>query len=110
MAAINLTAAPVSPWVYRAASVGTTWQEFQLPIWATAVVVTPSASSRVAFNRAGVPASAETPADGGAVGSHYQTVAANASYSFGLIGSVAATKIYVAAATGTADIEILVVE
>tara|TARA_Y100001938_G_scaffold144574_1_gene219383 strand:- start:109 stop:441 length:333 start_codon:yes stop_codon:yes gene_type:complete len=110
MAAINLSAAPVSPWAYRAASVGTTWQEFQLPIWATAVVVTPDAAARVAFNRAGAPASAETPADGGAVGSHYQTIAANASFTFGLIGSVAATKIFVAADSGTANVSVLVVE
>lgn len=107
MAAVNLTGATCSPWINRTAGVSTTWQEYTLPDWARAVTVSVSAIARVAFDGAGDPAGTpEAPTDGGAVGSHYQTIAANTSYSFNRVGSLRSASIFIAAASGTVDVEI----
>tara|TARA_R100000654_G_C2608367_1_gene116263 strand:+ start:160 stop:492 length:333 start_codon:yes stop_codon:yes gene_type:complete len=108
MAAVDLSTASISPWVSRTASVGTTWQAFTLPDWARAVCVTPNGTVRVAFDKAGKAGDIESPADGGAVGDHYQTVAANASFEFTRIGSLRAGSLYVAADTGTVDVSVVV--
>ena len=109
MAAVNLSGASVSPWIYRKASQGTTWQEFQIPDWARSIVVTPDAAARVAFSEAGAAAGTpETPADGAAVGSHYQLIAAGSSFEFTRIGSLRSASIFVAADSGTANIVVMV--
>lgn len=109
MAAVNLSSASVSPWVYRKSSQGTTWQEIQLPDWARSVVITPDAAARVAFDKAGDAAGTpEAPADAGSVGSHYQPIAANASFEFTRIGSLRSGSVFVAADSGTANIVITV--
>lgn len=105
MAAINLTGASGSPFSHRYTS-AVTWQEIQLPTWAKAVVVTPhSADARVAFSSS----DGTAPVDGAAVGTHFQTVKDAASFSFPVAGSTAGTSVFVAAASGTPAIEILLV-
>lgn len=109
MAAVNLSGASVSPWVYRKGSQGTTWQQIQIPDWARSIVVTPDAAARVAFDKAGdAGGSPETPADGGSVGSHYQLIAAGSSFEFTRIGSLRSASVFVAADSGTANIVVVV--
>ena len=108
MAAVDLTTASISPWVSRTASVGTTWQAFTLPDWARAVCITPSGAARVAFDKAGKVGDIETPADGGAVGDHYQSIAAGASFEFTRIGSLRAGTVFVASDTSTVNVCITV--
>ena len=108
MAAVNLSGATSSPWVYRNSSVGTTWQEIQLPDFARSITITPDAIMRVSFDRAGVVASPESPSDGGVVGTHYQSVSAGASFDFIRVGSLRSGSVFVAAATGTVDVSIVV--
>ena len=44
MAAIDLSGKTNCPFIYRQASVGTTWQEFKLPYWATKCTIAVDAS------------------------------------------------------------------
>lgn len=108
MAAVDLSTASISPTVSRTASVGTTWQAFTLPDWARSVCITPNGTARVAFDKSGNVGDIETPADGGTVGDHYQTVAANASFEFTRVGSLRAETLFVAADTGTVDVCVVV--
>ena len=86
VAAIDLSAASLTGWVYTQASVGTTWQEFILPPWCNQVTVLGSAAIYVAGSMNGAVASAESPTDGGAVGTHKMAIAAGAGYVIGIQG------------------------
>ena len=104
MAAVNLSTASVTPWVSRHAIAGTNWQEFTLPNHARSITVTPDGAARVAFSVAGIPATAETPSDAGAVGSHYQSIAANASFEFTRIGALRSGTMFIAGDTGAINV------
>jgi hypothetical protein len=115
MAAIdrsNLTRAPI---VERLDSVGTTWQEWIIPPWVTAIVIQPSAAAWYAFT-SGISGATE-PADGGASGSttHKGAIAANAAYVVllrnphdrpGTVGLIQNRSVFVAAQSGTVDVSI----
>ncbi len=80
MAAIDLSAVNSYPWVYTATAIGTTWQEFIRPTRCRTVTVLPEGEAgRLAFDSNGDPASAEAPADGGAVGTHRVVIPADGS-------------------------------
>jgi len=111
MAAIDLSGATSYPLIYTQASIATTWQEFVLPTWANRVTVTfEAAAGYVAFIQTGI-GSPETPADGGAVGTHRQPMAADTSYQMevgrdprtdsALEGETARASVFLAAQTGT---------
>ncbi len=79
MATIDLSAVSAFPYVYTQTSAGTTWQGWTLPRSCGAVLVTPEGESAYyAFASNGAPGSPETPADGGAVGTHRGVVPADA--------------------------------
>lgn len=110
MAAIDLSSQTNAPLIHRQASVSTTWQEYLLPAWATKVIVQGSADIRVAV------VGMETPADGGAVGTHYWSVAGGNSYPVVFrdpegnvpfhLGITVGTSIFVASASGTSNVEV----
>ena len=75
MAAVNLSSVTNVPYFYTQASVGTTWQEFQLPAWVSMGIV--HAADDFYVGTIG----AETPADGGSVGTHKFPVTGGAAYS-----------------------------
>jgi len=77
MATIDLTGITNAPYVRRATSVATTWQEFSFPFWITKVSVIADSAVYIGF------IGAETPADGGAVGSHYFPVGAGGAATVG---------------------------
>ena len=70
MATIDLSGITNAPYIRRATSVGTTWQEVSFPGWVTKVSVLPDAAVYVGV------VGAETPSDGGSVGSHFMKVGA----------------------------------
>ena len=103
--ATDLSGATNKPYSYRIASVGTTWTEIKIPNWATKISLMPEADIYVAF------VGPETPADGGAVGSHYLKIAADSAW--GTVGFdcddnpttpnvTKAASCFVATVTGTA--------
>lgn len=109
MAAVDLSTATNVPYFYSKASVGTTWQEFKLPAWVSKVVVQAADDFYVAT------IGAETPADGGSVGTHKFPVAGGAAYTIIINdaddrrwfeGMTHATSIFAAAQTGTTTINI----
>jgi len=112
MAIIDLSSANTQPWAYTYTS-ATTWQQFTLPGWCTAVIVSPeSTGCYVAGDNNGAPGSAETPADGGSVGTHRVPVAADGAYTWplgGPSGDQSARKLFVAAQSGTPSITLLLV-
>jgi len=115
MAAIDRSSLTRAPVVERLASVGTTWQEWIAPPWATGIVIQPSAAVYYAFT-SGISGATE-PADGGASGSttHKGVVAANAAYVVPLrnphdmprtVGLIGNRSVFVAAQSGTADVSL----
>lgn len=112
MAAIDLTAADTTPWGVTTASVGTTWQEYQLPSWCRVVTVKGDAALYVAWDKMGLPSGTpEEPADGGAVGTHRYPVAANAALAVPIRDhsrDEATASIFVAAQSGTATVNLVV--
>jgi len=111
MAAVDLSAITNVPYFYTKASVATTWQEFKLPGWVTKVIVHADADFYVGI------VGAETPADGGAVGTHRFPVTGGAAYSVVINdvddrrwfeGMTHASSIFVAAQTGTATVTIAI--
>lgn len=100
MAVIVLSGAPY-PSIKRTASVGTTLQEYTLPDGARQVTVKSDAAAWVQF----------TGADGDATTATAKSAcAANGSLTFalGAAPSLRATKILVAADSGTANVEVIV--
>jgi hypothetical protein len=112
MAAIDLSAANTQPWAYTFTS-ATTWQEFTLPRWCTAVIIHPEATGAyVAGDNNGTTGSPEVPTDGGAVGTHRIPVAADSAYTWALGGpssDQSARKLFVAGQSGTPSISLLLV-
>jgi hypothetical protein len=109
MAAIDLSSVTLVPFVHSKASVGTTWQEVKLPTWTCRVTVVSSAAAWVT-----VP-NAETPADGGSVGTHKVGIPSDSGAVFVIRGPdnkpvipglTYATSIFVAAQSGTATISV----
>jgi len=109
MAAVNLSSVTNVPYFYTQASVGTTWQEFQLPAWVSKVIV--HAADDFYVGTIG----AETPADGGSVGTHKFPVTGGAAYSVVINdaddrrwfeGMTHASSIFVAAQSGTTTVTI----
>lgn len=110
MATIDLSGITNAPYIRRATSVGTTWQEVSFPGWVTKVSVLPDAAVYVGV------VGAETPSDGGSVGSHFMKVGAGGSVSIVMrdaddnptaAGVTRATSIFVAAQTGTVDFSVV---
>jgi|TARA_Y100000310_G_scaffold241826_1_gene245962 hypothetical protein len=110
MATIDLTGVTNSPYIRRATGVATTWQEVSFPGWVTKVSVQPDSDVYVAM------VGAETPTDGGSVGSHFLKVASGGSATLVIrdcddnpttVGVTKAGSIFVAAATGTADLTVV---
>jgi len=110
MATIDLTGITNAPYVRRATSVATTWQEFSFPWWVTKVSVIADSAVYIGF------VGAETPSDGGAVGSHYFPVGAGGAATVVLrdcddnpttTGVARATSVFVAAQSGTADVSVI---
>jgi hypothetical protein len=64
MAAVDLSATTNVPFIFSKTSIGTTWQEFLLPRWVCRVTIVGSGDAWIGL------VGAETPADGGAVGTH----------------------------------------
>ena len=115
MAIIDRSNATHAPFVERLASVGTNWQAWAAPYWCTQLVIKPSADVWYALECD--IAGATEPADGNAASgtTHKGTVAADAAYAVLLrnpmdrpvnVGLIGNRTIYVAAKTGTADVEI----
>ena len=111
MATIDLSGITNSPYMRRATSVGTTWQEFSLPHWCTKVSILPDAAAYVAMK------GAETPSDGGSVGSHFIKVGSGGAVTLvvrdaddnpTVIGVDRAQSVFVAAQTGTMDVSIVI--
>jgi len=111
MATIDLTTITNAPYVRRA-TVSTTWQEFSFPWWVTkaSVICDSGASVYVSF------IGAETPTDGGAVGSHYFPIGSGGSATVVMrdcddnptTSSVAkATSIFVASTSGSVSISLV---
>ena len=107
MAAIDLSATTTFPLARKLASVGTTWQEVILPDACEYVTVQPDAIAYCAM-----PNSGQT--DGAAVsGTAYDKVTANTAKGYNVRGktetSAAASprSIFVAAATGTTDVYLI---
>lgn len=86
MAAIDLRKA-VLPHAYLFTP-GTTWQEVQLPPRCRLTVTMAGADGELAFARNGAVASPEEPEDGGAQGTHFQNLPANALVQFDLVPDV----------------------
>jgi len=106
VADIDLSAITRAPSANTTASIGTTWQSFTLPAWCRRCTVTfESAAGYIGFDRMGF-ADAESPADGGAVGTHRQPSAADSPLSFTVgkdpgTGLTPTTQIFLAAVSGT---------
>ncbi len=102
MATIDLSAARL-PTKYRIASLGTTWQEFILPAGCRYTSQSYVNAHYLANEANGNPASAEAPADGGSVGTHYAKIAAASPYTERMPARFHARvtqSIFVAAASG----------
>lgn len=111
MAAVDLSDAINVPYVFSKASVGTNWQEFKLPRWACRVTVVSSATAWVGV------VGAETPADGGSVGTHKIGIPSDSGAVFVIRGPedkpvipglTVASSIFCAAQAGTATISIII--
>lgn len=109
MAVVDLSGATNVPYIYSISSVGTTWQEVKLPRWVCRVTIVGSALGRVTMK------GAETPTDGGAVGTHYVGIPADAGVVFVIRGPDSkpvipgleyASSIFIAAKTGTATFSV----
>ena len=107
MAAVTLSPLASYPSGY-AHTLGTTWQELVLDPRSRCITVEnrdASIAIRVAFDSMGDPASAETPTDGGAVGTHYSTVPAGGSRVYRLredgTDRHTSGSVFVASASGT---------
>lgn len=87
MAAIDLRKA-VLPTSYLFTP-GTTWQEVQLPPRCRVTVTMAGADGELGFARNGTTASPEEPADGGAQGSHFQNLPADALVQFDIVPDTA---------------------
>ena len=102
MAAIDLSNA-ILPTTYLGTT-ASTWQELKLPPSVRVTLTFSSATGIFAMARNGDPASPEEPADGGAVGSHYQTVGANEKLTFRIRAdstNPSGQSIFVASSSGT---------
>lgn len=96
--ATNLTLANSFPYIY-VVSVGTTWNEIQLPIGAKRVTIGAAAALYIGQNGA---------TDSGAVGTHKAFVTSNNYLELELKNDTQrATSIFVAAQTGTASVSII---
>ena len=96
--ATNLTSANSFPFIY-VVSVGTTWNEIQLPTGAKRVTIGASAALYVGQNGA---------SDSGAVGTHKAFVTSNNYLELELKNDTQrSTSIFVAAQTGTASVSII---
>jgi hypothetical protein len=115
LAAIDLSDSVTTPLVYRQA-LSTNWQEFKLPPWARKVSVQCSAAIVVSFigDQAGT-----QPADGNAASgtTHYWTQAADAAIGYAVrdpgdrpreTGMTQATSIFIASASGTPTVELII--
>lgn len=114
MAVIDLSGITDYPWFWTG-SLGTTWQGFTLPPGCGKITVINEHASQavyVAGDKAGVPASAETPADGGAVGTHRGKVSAGATVEFMRRGvnEALATSAWFMAGSGASTSVTLVLE
>jgi hypothetical protein len=108
MAAINLRAADL-PWPYTFTA-ATTWQEVQLPPRCRVTVTCEGTAGYLGFPSAGVVASPEEPADGGAVGTHRQPINADAPSTFRVAPVTSyrdGCSIFLAATSGTPSITVL---
>jgi hypothetical protein len=112
MAAVDLSASTKAPDLYVQAGVGTTWQEFKLPPWATGLSIRASGAVWYTFLN-----SQETPTDGGAVGTHVWPLDADAEVKIVIrdaadrpihAGLVLARSVFVAAQAGTATVRVMV--
>lgn len=72
MAAVNLSTEDKQPIPYTETGIATTWQEFKIPAWCTHVTVVGENNAIYIATKS----AAETPADGGAVGTHRFPIAA----------------------------------
>lgn len=102
MAAIDLRAA-ILPTCYTFTA-ATTWQEIQLPPSVRVTVGCEATAGYLGFARNGVVASAETPSDGGAVGTHRVALLADSLVSFRLRADAAnpsGQSVFMAAQSGT---------
>lgn len=101
MAAIDLSAITDYPWFWTG-TVGVTWQAFTLPANCGKVTVINEHATQavyIAGDKAGVPSAVETPADGGAVGTHRGKVSAGATVEFmrrGVSEPLATTSLFLA--------------
>ena len=117
---IDLSGDKNRPTLHAQASVGTTWQSYTLPSqWSPSkLTVQCSAACYIAFDTTSSTAG-ETPADGGAVGTHKWPLAADSPLEFRLrqddhperdniAGGVSlASQVFVAAQSGTATVYLL---
>lgn len=107
--AVDLTQAPVHT-VYRGA-LSTLWLQVKLPQNCRVTVIPEGTSAYIAFASNGAPASAETPADAGAVGSHRFPLAADGPYTFRCGSSSrepGPISIFLAATSGTPNFSLMI--
>jgi len=106
MAAIDLRGA-ILPTSYTFTA-ATTWQEVQLPPSVRVTVGCVGTAGYLGFARNGTVASPEEPADGGAVGTHRVTLAADSLVSFRIRAdrNNNGQSIFIAASSGTPSYEI----
>lgn len=109
MAVVNLAGAINVPFIQTIIGVGTTWQEVRLPRWTCRVTIVGSAAGRVTVT------GAESPTDGGAVGTHYVAIPEESGVVFVIRGPDSkpvipgltyASSIFIAAASGTATFSV----
>jgi len=112
MAIIDLGSSTKAPDHYTQAGVGTTWQEWKAPGWATHASVQADAAIYVALLGSTTP----TPTDGGAVGTHRWTQPANTDRSYAIgraaggpvhAGVTMSDRVFVAAQSGTATVSVM---
>jgi hypothetical protein len=106
----DLSGVTNKPYTHRIASVSTTWTEIKIPNWATKIsLMGPSAECYVAF------VGPETPTDGGAVGSHYLTIAADSAWGTVIFDCddnpttpnvTKAASVFVASVSGTSSVSV----
>ena len=111
MAAVDLSSITFVPYFFTKSSIGVTWQEYKLPGWVTKVIV--HAVDDFYIGTIG----AETPADGGSVGTHKFSVSGGAAYSVVINdaddrrwfeGLTHASSVFVAAQSGTTTVTVSV--
>ena len=110
MAAVDLSSVTNVPYFYTQ-SISATWKEFKLPAWVSKVIIHADADFYVGT------IGAETPAEGGTVGTHRFSVTGGAAYSVVINdaddrrwfeGLTHASSIFVAAASGTTTVTIAI--